>query len=133
MDNEITNTEITTISENLPIPADRLAALRQKAAKPIEEWQPIAGDALIGQIVGIRPAVGTYGESLQVLVKDEAGNITAAWLTQWLKENLRAQGAGEGDLIALTFLGKKTSPSNRSYNAYSVIVERIDRVVKDDF
>ena len=133
MDNEITNTEITTKSENLPIPDDRLAALRQKAARPIEEWQPVAGDALIGQIVGFRHAVGTYGESLQVLVKDEAGNITAAWLTQWLKENLRAQGAGEGDLIALTFLGKKTSPSNRSYNANSVIVERIDRVVKDDF
>ena len=38
MDNEITNTEITTISENLPIPADRLAVLRQKAARPIEEW-----------------------------------------------------------------------------------------------
>ena len=77
MDNEITNTEITTTSENLPI----------------------AGDALIGQIVGIRSAVGTYGESLQVLVKDEAGNITAAWLTQWLKENLRAQGAGEGERV----------------------------------
>jgi hypothetical protein len=133
MDTETPNTEITTISENLPIPADRLAALRQKAARPIEEWQPVAGDALIGQIVGFRHAVGTYGESLQVLVKDEAGNITAAWLTQWLKENLRAQGAGVGDLIALTFLGKKTSPSNRSYNAYSVIVDRIDRVVKDDF
>jgi hypothetical protein len=133
MVNEIPNTEITTISENLPIPADRLAALRQKAAKPIEAWQPVAGDALIGQIVGIRPAVGTYGENLQVLVKEEAGNITAAWLTQWLKENLRAQGAGEGDLIALTFLGKKTSPSNRSYNAYSVMVDRIDRVVKADY
>ena len=133
MDTEITNTEITTISENLPIPAERLAALRQKAARPIEEWQPVAGDALIGQIVGFRHAVGTYGESLQVLVKDEAGNITAAWLTQWLKENLRAQGAGEGDLIALTFLGKKLSPSNRSYNAYSVMVDRIDRVVKADF
>ena len=39
---------------------------------------PVAGDALIGQIVGIRPAVGTYGENLQVLVKDEVGNITAA-------------------------------------------------------
>jgi len=75
-------TEITKTPENLPISADRLAALRQKAAKTIEEWQPIVGDALIGQIVGIRPAVGTYGESLQALVKDEAGNMPVAWLTQ---------------------------------------------------
>ena len=110
MDNEIPNTEITSTSENLPIPSYRLAALRQKAARAIEEWQQVAGDALIGQIVGIRLAVGTYGENLQFLVKDEAGNMTAAWLIQWLKENLRAQETGEGDLIALTFLGKKHPP-----------------------
>jgi hypothetical protein len=67
------------------------------------------------------------------LVKDEAGNITAAWLTQWLKENIRAQGAGVGDLIALTFLGKKTSPAGRSYNAYSLIVDRMEKMDKTDF
>jgi hypothetical protein len=78
-------------------------------------------------IVSIRQAVGIYGENHQILVKDEAGNITAAWLTQWLKENIKAQGAGVGDLIALTFLGKKSSPSGRSYNAYSLIVDKIDK------
>ena len=45
---------------------------------PIKIWQPKDGESLIGQIVGIRPAVVTYGENLQVLVKDEVGNITAA-------------------------------------------------------
>ena len=127
------NTEITTTSANMPIPADRIAVLRQKAATPIEEWQPVAGESLIGQIVGIRQAIGTYGENHQILVKDEDGNITAAWLTQWLKENIRAQGAGVGDLIALTFLGKKQSPSGRSYNAYSLIVDKMERIDKADF
>jgi hypothetical protein len=121
------NSEITKTSANMLIPADRIAALRQKAATPIEEWQPVAGEALIGIIVGTRQAFGTYGENHQILVKDEDGNITAAWLTQWLKENIKAQGAGVGDLIALTFLGKKSSPSGRSYNAYSLIVDKIDK------
>ena len=120
-------TEITKASATLPIPADRIAALRQKAATPIEEWQPAAGESLIGMIVGIRQAVGIYGENHQILVKDEAGNITAAWLTQWLKENLKAQGAGVGDLIALTFLGKKLSPAGRSYNAYSLDVDKMNK------
>ena len=85
----------------------------------------LAGESLIGMIVGIRQAVGIYGENHQILVKDEAGNIIAAWLTQWLKENIKAQGAGVGDLIALTFLGKKSSPAGRSYNAYSPLTMKI--------
>jgi hypothetical protein len=120
-------TEITKASANMPIPADRIAALRQKAATSIEEWQLVAGESLISIIVGTRQAYGTYGENHQILVKDEDGNITAAWLTPWLKENIKAQGAGVGDLIALTFLGKKSSPSGRSYNAYSLILDRIER------
>ena len=51
----------------------------------------LAGESLIGMIVGIRQAVGICGENHQILVKDEAGNIIAAWLTQWLKENIKAQ------------------------------------------
>ena len=45
-------------------------------------------------------------------------------LTQWLKENMNAQDAQMGDLIALTFLGKKQSPAGRNYNAYSLIVDK---------
>lgn len=102
----------------------RIAALRQRAVAPIEAWQPQPGDSLIGELVGSQKAVGPYGENYQILVRDEHGHVTAAWLTAWLKENLRAQGAQQGDLIALTFLGKKQSPRGATYNAYSLIVER---------
>jgi hypothetical protein len=104
---------------------ERIAALRQKTANAIELWQPDPGDSLIGVLIGSQKAVGTYGENYQMLVQDEAGQVTAAWLTQWLKENMRIQGAETGDLIALTFLGKKQSPAGRHYNAYSLIVEKI--------
>lgn len=119
-------TEITPhYQNNLPTNLnDRLAALRQKAHQAIELWQPEPNDSLIGVLVGYQKAVGVYGENVQILVKDESGAITAAWLTQWLKENLRAQGAEQGDLIALTFLGRKQSPAGRVYNAYSLIVDK---------
>lgn len=116
------NTQIDT-----PL-ATRIAALRQRAATPIELWQPDPGDCLIGEIVGSQKAVGPFGENHQVLVRDENGHVTATWITAWLKENLRAQGAQQGDLIALTYLGKKRSPRGQQYNAYSLIVERIQEV-----
>jgi len=103
---------------------DRFAALREQAAHAIETWQPEPGECLLGELIGHQRASGVYGENFQILIKDESGNITAAWLTQWLKENLKAQGAEQGDLIALTFLGKKLSPAGRQYNAYSLIVDK---------
>jgi hypothetical protein len=103
---------------------ERITQLRQKAAQASETWQPEPGECLIGVLVGSQKAVGTYGENYQMLVQDEAGHITAAWITPWIKDNLRAQDAAQGDLIALTFLGKKQSPAGRIYNGYSLIVDK---------
>ena len=102
----------------------RMAELRRRALQAPETWQPEPGEALIGQITGSQKASGQYGENYQMLVKDETGQTYAVWLTPWLKENLRVQGAEQGDLIALTFLGKRQSPSGRMYNGYSLTVEK---------
>ena len=112
------------MSTELVTQSERLAALKKRARTPIEIWQPGAGDSLIGEIVGSRKAVGAYGENYQIIVKEESGNLTAAWLTNWLKDNMKAQDAGVGDLIALTFLGKKLSPAGKNYNAYSLEVDK---------
>ena len=119
--NEIIETKNTALSTNLQ---DRFKALRAQAATAPETWEPVAGECLVGQLVGSQKAVGTYGENYQMLIQDESGAVVAAWLTQWLKDNLRAQGADKGDLIALIFLGKKQSPAGRMYNAYSLIVDK---------
>jgi len=104
--------------------SNRFSALRAQAATAPETWEPVAGECLVGQLIGHQRASGIYGENYQILIKDEAGNVTAAWLTGWLKENLGAQGADVGDLIAITFLGKRKSPAGRIYNAYSLIVDK---------
>jgi hypothetical protein len=120
MNNEITtprNHDLITLSE-------RIAQFKQKAVHTVEIWQPEPGESLVGVLIGHQKAVGAYGESYQILVQDETDNVTAAWLTTWLRENLKAQGANKGDLMALTFLGKKQSPSGRNYNAYSLIVDK---------
>jgi hypothetical protein len=119
------NNAMTTTGGNLPANInDRLARLRQQAAQTGEVWQPQTGDCLAGVLVGWTKAVGPYGENYQILIQDENGTVTAAWLTAWLKDNLRAQGADRGDLVAITFLGKKLSPAGRPYNAYSLVGDK---------
>lgn len=122
-------TDLTTQStNNLPGNInDRLARLKRQAAQTGEVWQPQPNDCLAGVLIGWTKAVGAYGEGYQILIQDEGGAVTAAWLTAWLKDNLRAQGADRGDLVAITFLGKKLSPAGKPYNAYSLLVDKIER------
>lgn len=81
---------------------------------------------LAGVIRGHEKEVGVYGEGVVLLVETEEGQIVKAWVTPWIRDNLRARGAQPGDLIALTFLGKRISPAQRTYNAYSLTIDRIE-------
>jgi len=98
--NEIAATKNTALAANLQ---DRFKALRAQAATAPETWEPVAGECLVGQLIGHQRASGVYGENFQILIKDENGNVTAAWLTQWLKEKLSDAMAAirERGLVAL--------------------------------
>ncbi|MDP2902977.1 MAG: hypothetical protein Q8N96_07675 [Methylovulum sp.] len=123
MNNELSTTNANTMPANL---TDRMAALRHKAASTPELWQPEPGEQLLGVLIGHQKAVGIYGENFQILVQEESGAVKAAWLTDWIRDNLKVQGAEAGDLIALTFLGKKQSPQGRFYNGYSLIIDKLN-------
>ena len=100
---------------------------------PIKTWQPVDGETLVGQIVGTRQETGIYGKNRQALVKDANGTVIAVWVTRRLGKKLNNQCACKGDLITLTFVGKKPSPGGHfytqggSYNEYELIVEKIDK------
>jgi len=118
---------IELIKPNTALPAElieRLAQLRAQAEHAVETWQPEPNEALLGVITGHQKVMGTYGENFQVLVQSEDGSTTGVWITPWLRDNLKVQCANVGDLVALTFLGKKQSPNGRIYNGYSLIVSK---------
>jgi len=100
---------------------------------PIKTWQPVDGETLVGHIVGTRQETGIYGKNRQALVKDANGTVIAVWVTRRLGKKLNNQCACKGDLITLTFVGKKPSPGGHfytqggSYNEYELIVEKIDK------
>ena len=102
----------------------RLKKLKQRTSSPIETWEPEPNDSLVGVLIGSQVAVGPYGPGDQILIKSEDGTVTSAWLTAWLKTNMIAKGAERGDLVALTFLGKKQGQSGHHYNAYSLEIDK---------
>ncbi len=123
----MTMTEIALANDtqNLaPIDSAALARLREKARMnaEVQVWKPEPGETLEGVIVGSRKVEGPFGPQEQMLVQTPAGAVIAAWLTQWLLGQLRANAADLGDLISLTFLGKQTGARGQSFNRMSVTV-----------
>ena len=98
---------------------------------PIKTWKLVDGETLVGHIVGTRHVIGINGKNLQALVKDANGTVIAVWVTKRLGKKFKNQCAGKGDLITLTFVGKKPSPGGhyytqgRPYNDYKLTVEKI--------
>lgn len=113
---------------NLPATLnDRMNALKQRATQntTAEIWQPLAGDTLIGVLIGSETTQHPiYGQQRLMLVQKENGEVVKVWLSKWLIENLRAQDAQQHDLIALTFGGKHRTSNGREYNAYNLIVDK---------
>ena len=85
---------------------------------PIKTWQPVDGETLVGQIVGTRQETGIYGKNRQALVKDANGTVIAVWVTRRLGKKLQNQCACKGDLITITFVGKKPSQQLRAIQRY---------------
>ena len=104
----------------------RMAALKQRATQQQGEvWQPVAGDTLVGMIIGSEATHHPlYGQQRLMLVQNESGAIIKVWLSKWLVDNLKAQDAQQHDYIALTFGGKHKNAQGREYNAYNLIVDK---------
>ncbi|MDD5227811.1 MAG: hypothetical protein PHN45_09520 [Methylococcales bacterium] len=45
--------------------------------------------------------------------------------SKWLQSQLHAQGGEVGDLMALSFGGKKVTKAGWHFNAYTLVVEKV--------
>ncbi|MGZ5009392.1 MAG: hypothetical protein ACXV74_00355 [Methylobacter sp.] len=110
------NTQLATIS-------DRIAAMQAKVLQPIELWMPGIGDCLIGEIFDKRIVKSQFGDQEQFIVRNEHGALTAYWLNKYISEQLKAQGATYGSIVAITYGGKAETSTGKSYHKYSVLVD----------
>ncbi len=111
-----------------PIPARALEQLRRKAAtaNEIEIWKPQPGDTLEGQMEGARKTEGPFGPQDQLLVRTPDGGLVAVWLSKWLTQQLRANGAELGDLLSLTFHGKQMGKTGATFNRLTLVTLKPD-------
>ena len=116
---ETRNTALSTLPE-------RFKALRERAeVERVEIWQPLPGETLAGEYLGHQQVEHPrYGSQWQILLKDETGTTYATWLNAWLRQNLKAQSLALGDLVAITYYGKKITRTGTEYNSYGLLVDK---------
>jgi hypothetical protein len=120
-----------TTVQKMPVGMNsRMADLKRRASQQTEStgelWQPNDGDMLVGVIMGTEIThTRLYGEQNLLVVQDDSGAIVKTWLTKWLQTQLHSQGGEVGDLMALTFGGKKVTKAGRNFNAYTLVVDKV--------
>ncbi len=126
--NDFNNVEI--VNEE-PITAmmtinDRIVALKQKAAQEVALWDAASGTTIAGILFSKRQVQTQYGNQEQFILKDEHGALIAYWLQKYIEQQLRSNGAHYGDLVAITSHGKQQTNTGKEYNAFSVLVDRVN-------
>lgn len=116
--NQEPNTQLATIN-------DRILALKQKAEQSVQLWDAAPGSVLCGELTGKREVVSQYGPQTQLIVRCEDDSLMAYWLTPYIQKQMQAQNANYGDLLCITSDGKRTTASNKSYNAFTVLIEKV--------
>ena len=89
-------------------------------------WQPSADDTIAGIIQGN----GTLNDSLlydehkTMLLQDDSGAIVGVDLNRYLLHSLKQQNAALGDSVKVTFHGKEQKNSGRSFNRYTLQIDK---------
>lgn len=92
----------------------------------VSYWRPSAGETITGVIQGS----GTFKDSLYdeqktMLLQDDNGSVVSISLNRYLIHSLKQNDAALGDLVTVTFHGKEQKNNGRSFNRYTLRVEKI--------
>ena len=89
-------------------------------------WQPSAGDTIAGIIQG-SGAVNDllYDEQKTLFLQEDNGAIVGVDLNRYLMHSLKQNNAALGDLVTVTFHGKEQKNNGRSFNRYTLSVDKL--------
>ncbi|MDP3877533.1 MAG: hypothetical protein Q8Q50_11180 [Methylobacter sp.] len=102
------------MTENLP------------ATNKLTYWQPSAGETIAGVIQNS----GTfnnpvYDEQKTMLLQDDDRSVVGVVLNRYLIHSLKQNNATPGDLVTVTFHGKEQKNNGRSFNRYTLLVDKL--------
>jgi hypothetical protein len=99
-------------------------------ANKVTHWQPSAGETISGVIQGSGPFNDSlYNEQKTMLLQDDKGSVMSVDLNRYLIHSLKQNNAALGDLVTVTFHGKEQKNNGRSFNRYTLLVDKITRSV----
>jgi len=102
------------MTENLP------------ATNKVTYWQPSAGETVTGVIQGSGIFKNSlYDEQKTLLLQQDNGPVVNIALNRYLIHSLRQDNAALGDLVTVTFHGKEQKNNGRSFNRYTLLVDKL--------
>jgi hypothetical protein len=88
-------------------------------------WQPSSGDTIAGIIQGSGSFNHSlYDEQKTMLLQDDSGAVVGVVLNRYLMHSLKQNNAALGDLVTVTFHGKEQKNNGRSFNRYTLRVDK---------
>ena len=99
---------------------------KNQPTKKVTYWQPSAGDTIAGIIQGS----GTFHDSLYdeqktLFLQDDSGAVVGVDLNRYLMHSLKQRNAALGDVVTVTFHGKEQKNNGRSFNRYTLLVDKL--------
>ncbi len=92
----------------------------------VTHWQPSAGETIAGVIQGSGTFKNSlYDEQKTMFLQDDNGSIVSVQLNRYLIHSLKQHNAALGDLATVTFHDKEQKNNGRSFNRYTLLVDKI--------
>ncbi len=89
-------------------------------------WQPSANDTITGMIqCSGAPNDLLYNEQKTLFLQENKGAIVGVVLNRYLMHSLKQHNAALGDLVTVTFHGKEQKNNGRSFNRYTLLVDKV--------
>jgi hypothetical protein len=100
----------------------------QPAINNLTYWQPSTGDTITGIIQGSGVWKNLlHDEQKNLLLQQKTGAIVAVTLNRYLLHSLTQNNAALGDSVTVTFHGREQKNTGRSFNRYSLRVDKSDK------
>jgi hypothetical protein len=89
-------------------------------------WQPSAGDTIAG-IIQCSGASNDllYDEQKTLFLQENNGAVVGVDLNRYLMHSLKQHNAALGDFVTVIFHGKEQKNNGRSFNRYTLLVDKI--------
>ena len=99
--------------------------IKNEAINNMTYWQPSAGNTIAGIIQGIGASNDVlYDEQKILFLQKDSGAVVLVELNRYLIHSLKLHNAALGDLVTVTFHGKEQKTNGRSFNRYTLLVNK---------